>query len=143
MNIREINARILHQHMVAEAAHDLEATLATVHPDALFEDLPVGLTLRGRDAVGRHYRLWWNAFGLQTEGGKLHWINDDLVIGEAEFVGTHKGDFLGKVPTGRSIRFPFMVIVRFRDGLLSGERFFYDLNGIMAQLGEPGFAVAE
>lgn len=143
MSNRELNARILHQHMVAEAAHDLDGTLATVHPDALFEDLPVGLTLRGRDAVARHYRLWWNAFGLQTDGGRLHWIDDDLVIGEADFVGVHTGDFLGKAPTGRSIRFPFMVIVRFRDGLLSGEKFFYDLNGIMAQIGEPSFAVSE
>jgi hypothetical protein len=129
--------------MIAEAAHDLDGTLATIHPDALFEDQPVGLVLNGRGAVARHYRLWWDAFGLQTDGGSLHWVGDDLVIGEADFVGSHVGSFLGIAPTGRTIRFPFMVIVRFRDGFLSGEKFFYDLNGIMAQIGEPSFAVSE
>jgi hypothetical protein len=140
---RESNARILRQHMIAEAAHDLDGTLATVHPDALFEDQPVGLVLNGRSAVARHYQLWWNAFGLHTDGGSLHWVADDLVIGEADFVGAHTGRFLGIAPTGRTIRFPFMVVVRFRDGLLSGEKFFYDLNSIMAQIGEPSFATSE
>lgn len=51
-------------------------------------------------------------------------------------------DSWGVEPTGRSIRFPFTVYVRFKDGLLSGERFFYDLNMIMAQLGQPSAALA-
>lgn len=143
MTNREINARCLYQHMKAEAAHDLAGTLATIHPEALFEDQPLGLVLNGREATARHYRLWWAAFGLQTDGGTLHWVNDDLVIGEADFVGTHIGNFLGVAPTGRPIRFPFTVYVRFKDGMLLGERFFYDLNMIMAQLGQPSAALPE
>lgn len=142
MTQRETNERCLFQHMQAEAAHDLSGTLATIHPEALFEDQPLGLVLKGRAAAARHYQTWWDAFGLQTDGGALHWVNDNLVIGEADFVGTHIGEFLGVAPTGRSIRFPFTVYVRFQDGLLLGERFFYDLNMIMAQLGQPSVALA-
>lgn len=132
---RKANMRTLLRHTRAEAAHDLGETLATIHPDALFEDQPLNLVLHGRAEAALHYRTWWDAFGIQTEDGALHWINDDLVIGEAHFAGEHKGAFLDIAPTGRRIRFPFVVVVRFRDELLSGERFYYDLNGIMTQLG--------
>ncbi len=142
MTNREINERCLYQHIKAEAAHDMAGTLATIHPDALFEDQPLGLVLNGREATSLHYGLWWGAFGLQTDGGALHWVSDDLVICEADFVGTHIGNFLGVEPTGLPIRFPFTVYVRFKDGLLLGERFFYDLNMIMAQLGQPSVALA-
>lgn len=139
MTTRADNEECLRRHMAAEDAHDMAATLATIHPQALFEDLPVGLRLEGREQARRNYQLWWSAFGVKTEGGRLHWVRDDLVIGEAWFVGSHKGPFLGIEPTGRVIRFPFTVVVRFRDGLLSGERFSYDLNGILRQIGYPAF----
>jgi predicted ester cyclase len=37
-------------------------------------------------------------------------------------------------PTGRQIRFPFVVFVTFKDGLLAGERFVYDMAGLLRQL---------
>lgn len=141
MSNRAKNADCLRRHMAAEDAHDMEGTLATVHPDALFEDQPVGLRLQGRDNARKHYELWWSAFQVRTENGSLHWVDDDMAIGEAEFVGTHTGPFLGIPPTGRNIRFRFTVIVRFRDGLLLGERFSYDLNDILRQIGYPAFEV--
>ena len=141
MTTRSINEDCLMRHMQAEDAHDLAGTLATVHPEALFEDAPVGLRLEGRAAAARHYELWWQAFGVRTENGRLYWVKDDLAIGEAEFVGVHKGSFLGIPPTGLPVRFRFTVVVRFRDGLLSGERFSYDLNDILRQIGYPAFDV--
>lgn len=142
MSTRKINGKALAKHMAAEAAFDMEGTLATIHPDALFEDQPIGLVLRGREACARHYRLWWDAFGIHTDQGTLHWVNDDLLIGESHFTGTHEGPFLGIEPTGKTIRFPFTVIVTFRDGMLNGEKFYYDLNEILRQLGQQSFEVA-
>lgn len=142
MTERERNQLVLAKHMAAEDAHDLEGTLATIHPDALFEDLPIGLVLRGREETARHYNLWWRAFELQTDAGILHWVSDKLLIGESHFIGNHVGEFLGIAPTGNSIRFPFSVIVKFRDGLLLSEKFYYDLNDIMAQIGQPAFKTA-
>lgn len=133
---RKINETVLMKHMAAEAAFDMQATLATIHPNAKFEDLPVGLILEGRDAIADHYNLWWDAFKIQTDGGTLHWVDNNLLVGESVFFGDHIGDFLGVPPTGAKVRFPFCVIVQFADGLLSGERFYYDLNSIMRQLGK-------
>jgi hypothetical protein len=142
MSTLKINQSILFSHMKAESAHDLENTLATIHPEAVFHDQPVGLHLKGRNEVAKHYKLWWHAFGVQTDGGALHWVNDNLMIGESHFVGEHIGPFLGIEPTNKSIRFPFTVYVGFKDGLLFSERFFYDLNTVMKQIGEPGFKLA-
>lgn len=135
MTARSQNAACLRAHMQAETNHDLEGTLATVHPDAFFEDMPVRLSLRSRSEVQRHYSLWWNAFKIQTDQGTLHWIDDDFLIGDSHFIGRHVGRFLGVEATGRAVRFPFVVFVRFRDGLISGERFVYDLSNLLSQIG--------
>jgi hypothetical protein len=142
MATREDNKACLARHLEAEGRHDMEVTLETLHPECLFEDRPVGLTLHGREGARRHYTMWWSAFGVTTDEGRLHWVRDDLAIGEAFFSGIHKGPFLGIAPTGRAIRFPFTVMVGFRDGLLSGERFTYDLNDILRQIGAPFFDIA-
>lgn len=143
MSGRKANEQVVQRHVAAEMRHDMEETLATLHPDCVFEDGAVGLHLRGRQGARRHYALWWNAFGARLDLGALHWVRDDLAIGESAFVGRHVGDFLGLRPTGRVIRLPFLVKVSFRDGLLSGEHFYYDLNGLLAQLGAPAFPIPQ
>ena len=41
----------------------------------------------------------------------------------------------GIEPTGRPIVQPFVVILSFRDGLMLGERFHYDLASLVRQIG--------
>jgi hypothetical protein len=127
------------KHLKCEAQHDMAGTLETVHPDAVFEDGPVALHLRGREQAEQHYRLWWKAFQIRTEGGALYWVNDSLVIGDSFFIGKHVGSFLGIAPTNKEVRFPFTVYVSFRDGLVAQERFVYDLNGLLAQIEYAAF----
>jgi predicted ester cyclase len=125
----------------AEYRHDMDATLATLHPECVFVDQLLDLRLTGRDGARRPYRMWWSAFGNTVEGGELHWVRDDLVIGEARFAGRHVGKFAGIPPTGEPISLPLVVFVKFRDGLLAAERFVSDLNGLLRQLGRPSFEV--
>jgi steroid delta-isomerase-like uncharacterized protein len=134
---RDRNEACLRAHLAAERNRDMEATLATLHPECRFVDEPLGLDLHGRDGARRHYELWWSAFGAVPDDGQVHWVDDDLVIGEATFVGAHVGPFRGIAPSGQAIRLPFVVFVRFRDGLLAGERFVYDLATLYRQLGHP------
>lgn len=136
---RTENAACLQRHLAAEKRHDMTVTLETLHPECLFEDRPAGLRLHGREGARRHYQLWWGAFRVGLEAGQVHWVRDDLLIGEAEFVGAHIGPFLGIEPTGNDIRLPFIVVVGFRDGLLASERFTYDMNDLLRQLGQPAF----
>jgi hypothetical protein len=136
---RAANQDRLTAHLAAERRHDMAATLATLHPECLFVDEPLGLRLTGRESARRHYELWWSAFEAVPEAGELHWVGDDLAIGRSAFAGSHVGDFAGRAATGRPVRVPFVAVVQFRDGLLAGEHFTYDLNGLLLQLGAPAF----
>ncbi len=130
--------RVLREHVAAENAHDLRATLATLHPDCLFVDATLGVRFEGRAGAERYYRHWWDAFGLvfaRGEDDRGHWTRDGLYVATGRFRGVHAGPFLGIAPTGREVDFGFVVFVEFRDGLMSGERFHWDLHGLLAQLG--------
>ena len=136
MSIKELQA-VLGEHVRAETAHELEATLATLHPECLFEDYAAGQTFHGRDGAARHYTQWWNAFDLlfsRGEHGSGRWVADGSYVAEGEFSGTHVGALAGLAPTGRKLRFRFCVFVSFRDGLLASERFYYDLATVAEQL---------
>jgi len=129
---------VLIEHVRAETAHQLEATLATLHPECLFEDYGAHQVFRGRDGAAQHYTQWWGAFDLlfsRGEHGSGRWTTDGDYIAEGEFSGRHVGPLGSLAPTGRPIKFRFCVFVSFRDGLLASERFYYDLADLAAQLG--------
>ncbi|MCW0233170.1 MAG: ester cyclase [Ferrovibrio sp.] len=133
------NRLMLQRHLAAENAHDMAATLATVHPDCIFRDLAIRQEFHGHAGAERHYRQWWTAFGNVVERspiGGAHWIDDETYVAEPQYTGRHIGDFLGLAPTGRPFVLPFTVFVKFRDGLFVEERFYYDLATLMRQLGE-------
>ena len=54
---RELEAlvAVAHAHAAAEAADDLETTLATLDDDPVYELLPMGVAFRGRDAARVYY----------------------------------------------------------------------------------------
>jgi hypothetical protein len=87
------NEACLSAHLSAEGRHDMAGTLQTLHPQCVFVDEPLGLRLEGRDGARRHYEMWWAGFGVTLDGGELHWVSDDLVIGNSAFIGTHHGPF--------------------------------------------------
>jgi len=129
---------VLLEHVRAETAHQLEATLATLHPDCLFEDYGAGQVFHGRSGAAQHYTQWWSAFDLtfsRGEHGSGRWTTDGHYVAEGEFSGRHVGRLGLLAPTGKPLRFRFCVFVSFRDGLLDSERFYYDLSDVAAQLG--------
>jgi steroid delta-isomerase-like uncharacterized protein len=132
------NAPMLFQHLAAENAHDLDGTLATLHPDCVFRDHATGQVWHGRDGAAAHYRQWWDCFNVEVvrrKGQSAGWLGDDAYTAEATWVGTHTGSFLGIPATGRKIEQPFVVFVAFKEGLMSEERFHYDLASLLRQIG--------
>jgi steroid delta-isomerase-like uncharacterized protein len=126
---------LLARHLEAENARRLDETLATLTDDCLFEDLALGRAFRGRRGAGACYRLWWDAFEIAVHGERLHWSGDGAAVAEARYRGTHVGAFLGIPATGRPIDLPIAVVITFKDGLMAGERFYYDLATLLRQLG--------
>ncbi|QCI63139.1 ester cyclase [Phreatobacter stygius] len=128
---------LLNAHVAAENAHRMAETLATLHQDCLFEDMATGQVFHGRAGAEAHYRQWWDAFGLTFSRGaedRGHWTEDGSYVGQGRFEGRHVGTFLGIPPTGKLVSYRFCVFVGFRDGLMAGERFYYDLAGLLRQV---------
>ena len=132
------HAAMLRRHLEAENAHDLEGTLATLHQDCVFKDHATGQVWNGREGAAAHYRQWWDCFDVEVvrkDGQSAGWIGDNVYAAEATWIGTHSGEFLGTPATGRPISQPFVVFVAFKDGLMSEERFHYDLGALLRQIG--------
>ena len=135
MDLDPRNAAVLAKHVSAETAFDMTGTLATLTDDCVFEDLPTAATYRGRVEVERYYREWWDAFGNVPTRNRLYVSAADRLIVETRFAGTHRGAYHGIAPTGRAIDLPVAIFIVFRDGLMAGERFYYDRLTLLAQIG--------
>jgi hypothetical protein len=106
-------------HAAAEAAGDLDETMATLGDDPVYELLPRGVVLRGRDAARRYYEHFFanvmprvTDFDLRSE-----WVTDEGVLQEYTlFV-----EGLGTPGTGHSI---IGILTFGDDGTLSGERIY-------------------
>ncbi|MCX7360849.1 MAG: ester cyclase [Alphaproteobacteria bacterium] len=131
-------AALIRRHLQAENAHDLAGTLATLHPECRFADFATGQSWSGHEGAAAHYRQWWTCFDVEVRRGagqQAYWAADDVYIAEATWHGRHVGRFLGIEPSGRAIVQPFVVFLSFRDGLMAGERFHYDLASLLRQIG--------
>ncbi|MET3208007.1 UNVERIFIED_CONTAM: putative ester cyclase [Paenibacillus sp. PvR008] len=67
-------------------------------------------------------------------------IEDLLVVGDKvtarlSFTGTHKGEFLGKAPTGKPIQFMAIDVLRIKDGKIVEDWHLEDNLTLMQQLG--------
>jgi steroid delta-isomerase-like uncharacterized protein len=128
---------LLGRHVDAENRHDMDATLATLHRECVFEDLALQENYRGHEGAATYYSLWWDAFQLQFYRGAhshIHWTTEDRCVAEGVFSGVHVGPFMGVEPTRAPVTYRFIVVVDFRDGLMAGERFYYGLEGIRRQI---------
>src|SRR5215467_11165117 len=129
------NAAVLQRHVTAETAFEMDATLATLTADCVFEDVPTGEVHRGHAGVRAYYSEWWSAFGNVPSGSRLYVPSGDSMIVETRFVGSHRGNYRGIEATGRPNDLPVAIFITFRDGLMSGERFYYDRASLHSQIG--------
>jgi|SRR5437867_2500157 len=126
---------ILHQHLAAETVFDMEGTLATLTEDCVFEDVPTGEVYRGLESVRAYYHEWWTAFAIVPQDIRSYIVSESFLIVETRFVGAHRGGYRGTAPTGRPLNLPVAIFINLRDGLMSGERFYYDRATLLAQTG--------
>jgi ketosteroid isomerase-like protein len=117
---REQLIAVAHRHAAAEAAGDIEGTMATLGSDSVYELFPVGLQLRGRDAARRYYEYFFSTVLAQTVGYTLvsEWVNEVGVLQEY--------DVTFRIANGATKVFRVLGILKFGDELLSGERLYAD-----------------
>ena len=84
-----------------------------------------------RDAIGTFLAAFpdmqWTTNEQVGEGEK--------VVSRFSWTGTHRGEFLGIPPTGKSVKVWGVVMDLVRDGVLSESRIIMDTLGLLKQLG--------
>ena len=103
---REHYQLLLRTHMEAENAHRMQEMLATLT----------------------------QAFSTTAHPERVS-FTDQGAVAEVHFQGTHVGSFLGVEPTGREVDIPTVIFVTFDNGLMAGERMYWDVATLLRQLG--------
>jgi steroid delta-isomerase-like uncharacterized protein len=120
-------------------ARDYAAAAALSAPDAEWINVATGQTLRGPDGARQFLEAWATAFpDSQVETTTVIAADDGVAM---EFVGrgTHSGPLASPTgdipPTGKHVEVPFAQMIQFRDGKIARARLYFDLAGMLQQLG--------
>jgi predicted ester cyclase len=88
----------------------------------------------GREAAEQQMRdLHERAFNARIEVKNLL-VDDDKAAVEADFAGTHIGEFAGLAPTGRAVRVSYSVLYDLRGDQISELRIYFPMSVLMEQL---------
>lgn len=140
MSSATISSTLLRQ-LDAINQHDATAFASSYAKTAEVFDPAYPEPIRGRDAIAKDMAEFVAAFpDLQAQVGRVI-ENGDVTAYEMTFRATHQGALLaptGHIPaTGRRIEVVGAVFVRVgADGLIADERRYYDLAGLLYQLGQ-------
>jgi SnoaL-like polyketide cyclase len=126
---------VYREHRAAEDRHDFSAVMATLAPDCFLEQVSLGLRSEGQEDAAMAYEEWFGAFPISAPSRAGIAFGDDALVGYGQLHGTMKRPWLGLAPTGREFTVPLVNIVPFKDGLMHGERIFYDAATFSEQLG--------
>jgi steroid delta-isomerase-like uncharacterized protein len=135
---RDEMLRLFEAHREAEAKRDIDAILETFIPDCFLETVALGLRSEGKDAVRAAYEAqFFSAFPDLAPDDEGIAFGDDAVAVWGTLRGTSHGDWLGVPPGGGTFAVPFTNLVPFEDGLMAGERIYFDLATLCEQARIP------
>jgi carboxymethylenebutenolidase len=139
---RRDNAAVFDEHMAAEFdRRDVDAAMATMTDDPYLDHVPVitgGVGFQEvRDFYDRHFIGKWPADTEVTPISRT--VGVDQVVDELVLSFTHdiEMDALlpGVPPSGRFVRLPFCVVVKFEDGRIAHEHIYWDQASLLVQIG--------
>ena len=88
----------------------------------------------GREAAGQLIRyIHEGAFDARPELKNLL-TDDGKAAIEADFVGTHSGEFAGVQPTGRAVHVPYSVVYDIRGDRISALRIYFPISLLVEQI---------
>jgi carboxymethylenebutenolidase len=142
MNRNADIAAVFDEHMAAEfAQQDLDAAMATMTDDPYVYQVPVMTGGVGFEEVrrfyGQHFIGKWPEDTEITPVSRT--VGEDQVVDEIVVSFTHDIEmdhFLPAVPpTGRSVRLPVCVVVKFEGGKVAHEHIYWDHASLLVQVG--------
>jgi len=135
---REEMLRLFEAHRAAEAARDIDAILETFATFCFLETIPLGIRSEGKEAVRAAYEVqFFTAFPDLAPDDEGMAVGDDAIVVWGTLHGTSRGEWLGVAPGGGSFAVPFANLVPFKDGLMEGEKIYFDLATLCEQAQVP------
>ncbi|HWN32807.1 MAG TPA: ester cyclase [Pseudonocardia sp.] len=135
---------IMARHYAAEAAHDLEALMATlvdgVEHDVVGHPTPV---LHDPAAIRARYAELFADLGDERVEPMRRLYGSDFIVDEAMITARATGMMLGIPGNNRQVTFRLMHVCEFRDGGISRENVWMDVAALMQQLTAPQPAVEQ
>lgn len=126
------------RHLAAFDASDYDAYKADLAPSFEYEEVATGRRGKGDEFIAL-LGQWKAAFpDLKTEL-KSYYEAGDVIVAEVEWSGTHKGALdagFGTVPaSNKPVRERGALIYKVKDGKFVSERSYFDLLGLVKQIG--------
>jgi steroid delta-isomerase-like uncharacterized protein len=130
----QANAVLVRRSVEALNAGDLDTLLAVVAPDVVIHYAELPEPLHGRETWQQGFELMKLAFpDLEAQIDDIV-AADDKVALRLTLRGTHRGEFQGIPPTGRTIGYVSHEFYRVRDGVVAEEWICSDLATVFRQL---------
>lgn len=126
---------------VAKSRQDLPAAMKLLHRDMVLETPAFGTTARGPAENEKALSRFFASFPDYNVVLQGHAGDEDTLICWGTARMTMTGDRFGVVPNGRTAELPVFIQFTFKDDLIAGERFFFDLSALCAQSGVSTDAV--
>jgi predicted ester cyclase len=127
----------------AKSRQDVARATELLHPEMVLEAPAFGTTARGRAenaAVLRRFFASFPDYDVRLQG---HVSNADTLVCWGTVRMTMTGDRFGVTPNGRRAELPVFIQFAFKDDLIAGERFVFDLSELCAQSGVSTDAVRQ
>ena len=128
---------------LAKSRQDVPAAMKLFHEDMLLETPAFGTKARGLAANEQALTKFFKAFPDYNVVIDGHASNADTLICWGTVQMTMTGDRFGMMPNGRCAELPVFIQFSFKDDLIAGERFFFDLSALCAQSGVSTDAVRQ
>jgi steroid delta-isomerase-like uncharacterized protein len=104
--------------------------------DATFQDYSQAEPLRGREAIGAMFDMFYRTAFSEARAEARKLIADEAsVVLEFTFHGVNTGSLMGMPPTGKRVEIPMCAIYEIEGGLIRRARLYYDSATMSKQLG--------
>ncbi len=135
-----MSAELVDRFFAAISAGDLDTVRTVFHEDCVSTDFATGQTLKGIEGNMADVQNWNATFSDMKVEAVSHTVSGNTVVTEMRFAGTNDGDMPmpdgSSIPaTGKRVEMQGCQICEFKDGKMINSRQYYDMMGMMAQLG--------
>jgi steroid delta-isomerase-like uncharacterized protein len=136
---RAARIQVVEDHIRHENAHELKPLVATFGGSPEWHSMPTGEVFSTHADIHGFYAALFTGFPDFWLEIRARHISDQAVVIEGDLGGTHRGEWAGLGPTGRSARVPFCAVFTFDDDdRLKAEIVYFDRLSLLTQLGVMG-----